>query len=57
MEPPVCCVPRLRVRAKPGFKRYVRILVRIAIRRLFRTERIATDARGIPKPNPIRWIV
>ncbi len=57
MKAAVCCVATLRVRAQPGFKRRVRILFRIVLRRLFRTERVATDARGIPKPNPIRWIV
>jgi hypothetical protein len=52
-----CCVPTLRVRATPSFKRRARVLFRIALRRLFRTELVATDSRGNPKSNPIRWMV
>lgn len=57
MKDSACCIPTLRVQAKPGFQRRIRVLFRIALRRLFRTELVATDLHGNPKPNPIRWIV
>lgn len=43
-------------RRKADSGRRLRILLRLAARRLFRSESVELDARGMPKTKPIRWL-
>ncbi len=42
---------------KSGLRRRIRVLFRLAIRKLLRIELVKTNSSGNPKANPIRWIV
>lgn len=46
----------LRRRASGPWRR-IRVLWRLAIRRLLRVELVETDSQGNPKVNPIRWLM
>ena len=41
---------------KSGRWRRVRVLWRLALRKLFRAELVEMDSNGNPKVNPIRWL-
>jgi hypothetical protein len=57
MNQPDCCDRRPRLRTKTGWKRRVRVLFRLAVRKLGRLELVETDSRGNPKINWIRWMM
>jgi hypothetical protein len=56
MKTPVLCETPAPPRHKPGLRRRLPILLRLAVRRLLQAERVETDSLGNPKTKPIRWL-
>jgi len=51
------CKHSPRSRTKTRWKHRVRVLFRLAVRKLIRLELIEVDSHGTPKVNPIRWLI
>ena len=57
MNDPACSDWSPHSRTKTKWKRRVRVLFRLAVRKIVRLELVELDSNGNPKSNPIRWLI